>query len=338
MQEETVLHFDTDFAPADRLGREGLIRQSKTWSHQKPTQLISNAVPDLLLILNSYRQIVFANDRFSTMLKHISNNEVLGLRPGELMNCVHSIEKEGGCGSTRFCSECGAVNAILRSLHGMKDTEECHIERANNLPSLDLRVWTTPVELEDEKYTIFAVQDISLEKENQRLLDEVQKLAILDPLSEIYNRRIFFDLANREIIRSLRYHNPFSILMIDLDRFKEVNDTFGHPAGDAVIKEVVRLIQSNLREIDTFARYGGDEFIILLPETGLVGGKKVADRLMQAGDRSVLQYKDFEISTRYSVGVAEYIFDVDHDIDDVISRADEELFKVKKLRKQVALD
>ncbi len=338
MKGEEVLRCETEFAPAERLDRAGLLRQHLAWSDQIPTLLISNAIPDLLLILNEYRQIVYSNEYFKRLGNFNSFEDYLGVRPGELMGCIHASESNGGCGTTQACSQCGAIRAILMSLSGKCDIEECIIERTNGAAPLNLRIRTTPVVLNRETYTIFALQDISLEKENAQLLDEVQKLAILDPLSEIYNRRIFFDVANREIIRSIRYHNPFSVVMIDLDKFKEINDTYGHPTGDAVIKEVVRLIQLNLREIDTFARYGGDEFIILLPETGLVGGQKVADRIMSVGDSAVFLYKDFEIPIAFSAGVAEFRFDADHDIDDVISRADQELYNVKKKRRQLKLE
>jgi diguanylate cyclase (GGDEF)-like protein len=338
MTEAEIHSFDTEFAPAERLGQEGLLRQHQAWSDQLSMTLISNAIPDLLLILNEYRQIVYANNYFKNTNHFSTLDEYIGQRPGELLGCVYASITEGGCGTTSFCSRCGAVNAILMSLSGKKDVEECQIERGKETLPLDLRVWTTPAELNHEKFTIFAFQDISIEKENGRLLEEVQKLAILDPLTEIYNRRVFFDMATHEIIRSIRYHNPFSVIMIDLDRFKQVNDTYGHPAGDALIKEVVKLIQINLREIDTFARYGGDEFIILLPETGLVGGQKVANRIMSAGDVGTYLYKDFEIPMSFSAGVAEFIFEEDHDIDDVISRADQDLYQVKNKRSQLLMD
>jgi diguanylate cyclase (GGDEF)-like protein len=328
----------TEFAPAERMDREGLLHQYHLWSEQLPTSLISNSIPGLILILNEYRQIVFSNDQFTQLGNYSSYEDYLGLRPGELINCEHASETPAGCGTTRFCATCGAVNAILNSINGQKDIQECIIERGSGILPLNLRVWTTPVELSQDKFVIFTVQDISVEKENARLLEQVQKLAIMDPLTDIYNRRIFFDVANREIVRSIRYHNPFSIVMVDLDCLKQVNDTYGHPAGDAVLKEVVKVIKANLREIDTFARYGGDEFIILLPETGLVGGKKVANRIMEAGDSTLYTFKDFEIPILFSAGVAEFDFDGDHDIDDVIARADKELYITKKRRKEIKLD
>ncbi len=337
MTNQKVQQLATEFAPAERLGGQEVLRQHLAWAEQIPAVLLSNGIPDLLLILNEYRQVVYANELFTQLGDYEKSEDYLGMRPGELLGCVHATETPGGCGTTRSCIMCGAIRSILMSLSGKKAVEECSIERKSGNP-LNLRVWTTPVVLNDEKYTIFALHDISIEKQNMQLLDEVQKLAVIDPLTEIYNRRIFFDVANREIVRSKRYHNPFSIIMIDLDRFKNVNDTYGHPAGDAVIKEVVKLIQQNLREIDTFARYGGDEFIILLPETGIIGGQKVADRIMKAGDGSVYLYKDFEIPTVFSAGVAEFDFDHDIDIDDVISRADKELYLVKNRRNHTEIE
>lgn len=338
MIEEKSKIAKTEYASAERMDHEGLLHQYHLWAEQLSTTLISNSIPGLVLILNECRQIVFSNDQFMEFGNYTSYEDYLGLRPGELIKCKHAVESISGCGTTRFCATCGAVTAILSSINGMRDVQECQIERGNGFSPLNFRVWTTPVEIENEKFVIFAVQDISFEKENARLLEQVQKLAVMDPLTEIYNRRVFFDVASREIIRSIRYHNPFSVVMIDLDRLKQINDTYGHPAGDGIIKEAVKIINANLREIDTFARYGGDEFIILLPETGQVGGQKVADRIMAAGDSTLYTFKDFEFPVAFSAGVAEFEFDSDHDIDDVIARADKELYITKNLRKQVKLD
>ena len=338
MPDAKIIRYETDFANGDRLAAEGLLRQHRIWSAQQSTLLISNSIPDLIVILNEYRQIVFANDFFKNLNDESQIEDYLGQRPGEILGCIHSGENPGGCGTTSFCSHCGAARAIIKSLTGKKSVEECRIERGNNQSPLDLRVWTSPVVLENEKYSIFTFQDISIEKENACLMEEVQKLAILDPLTEIYNRRVFFDMANHELVRSQRYHNPFSVVMVDLDRFKLINDTYGHPAGDAVLRAVVRLIQMNLREIDSFARYGGDEFVILLPETSLSGAQIVTNRIMSVGDRSIFLYKDFEIPISFSAGVAEFQFDVDHDIDDVVSRADQDLYRVKKARSEILID
>lgn len=336
--EKADLQPGTEFAPAERCSDEELELQHLAWVDRDITELMGGAVPDLLMIVNESRQIVYTNEKYKNFWPYGKHSDWLGKRTGELLNCRHAFETDGGCGTTKFCRSCGAIQAILSSASGKKDIEECTIDRRDGQPPLELRVWTTPVELNSRKYSVFVVHDISLEQEHARLLDQVQKLAILDPLTEVFNRRAFFETVNRELTRALRYHNPFSIVMIDLDQFKEINDTYGHPAGDAVLREVVRLVHRNLREIDTLARYGGDEFIILLPETGMVGGQKVADRIMQASDEEVYLFKDFEIPLSFSAGVAEYMFELDHDIDDVISRADKELYQKKSHRRQVQIE
>lgn len=115
-----------------------------------------------------------------------------------------------------------------------------------------------------------ALQDELRQKNRQleELLQKVELLAITDPLTEIYNRRHFETIFKKEFTRVTRYKTPLSCLMIDIDHFKRINDTYGHQTGDSVLKEIAQIISDNLRkEIDTVARWGGEEFIVLLPET-----------------------------------------------------------------------
>lgn len=110
----------------------------------------------------------------------------------------------------------------------------------------------------------------------------INRLAQLDPLTEAYNRRTFIDLAERELQRCQRYGKPLSLIVLDLDHFKQINDTLGHQAGDAVLRHVRMMAEQCLRTHDIFARYGGEEFIILAPETGPEGGRILAERLRAA--------------------------------------------------------
>jgi diguanylate cyclase (GGDEF)-like protein len=115
--------------------------------------------------------------------------------------------------------------------------------------------------------------------ENARLFEKVQHLAVTDPLTELYNRRHFFDLARREFYRSRRYGDSMSLIMLDVDDLKLVNDTYGHQAGDRLIQFIGEQCSSQLRQADIAARYAGDEFIIALPGTDLEGGIQVAKRI-----------------------------------------------------------
>ncbi len=115
--------------------------------------------------------------------------------------------------------------------------------------------------------------------ENARMYTELQQKADTDELTSLRNRRAFFELAGREVERAHRFNHPLSALMIDLDNFKKVNDNFGHPVGDQLLVAIADIFRNNLRNIDLAARYGGDEFIVLLPENNLESAKEVAQRL-----------------------------------------------------------
>ena len=105
--------------------------------------------------------------------------------------------------------------------------------------------------------------------ENARLYEKAQQLATEDLLTKVHNRRYFYELAQKELERSRRYQSPLSIIMLDIDHFKKVNDRYGHGVGDQVLIEFVKRVQKELRSSDIFARYGGEEFVILLVESNL---------------------------------------------------------------------
>ncbi len=124
--------------------------------------------------------------------------------------------------------------------------------------------------------------DRNLEQKAEELrqaYDEVNLLASTDPLTGLSNRRMIEQAIMDEIVRAERYHSPLSIILFDLDYFKAVNDTYGHDVGDDVLKTVCSLVQTNMRETDLIGRWGGEEFLIVLPETDLAGAMKTAEKL-----------------------------------------------------------
>jgi signal transduction histidine kinase len=127
-----------------------------------------NAISQMLVVLNENRQIVYANKHFIDKLGLFSPNSYLGKRPGEAVNCAHSLQAKGGCGTTEFCRTCGAVNAILESQQGIQSVRECRISTINN-DALDLKVTSTPIKFENEEFSIFVIEDISDEKRRQIL-------------------------------------------------------------------------------------------------------------------------------------------------------------------------
>ncbi|MDP2755882.1 MAG: diguanylate cyclase [Nitrospirota bacterium] len=128
-----------------------------------------------------------------------------------------------------------------------------------------------------------ALQD-ELRRKNRQLeevLLKVETLAITDPLTELFNRRHFSAAIEKEFNRTVRFQSPTSCLMIDIDYFKKVNDEYGHHAGDLVLKEIARIIKDHIRKIDTAARWGGEEFIVLLPETKKEDALQAAKRILE---------------------------------------------------------
>jgi diguanylate cyclase (GGDEF)-like protein len=118
-------------------------------------------------------------------------------------------------------------------------------------------------------------------RELQQMLDRMELMAITDPLTGLFNRRKFEAIINAEFTRTWRYQSPLTCVMIDIDHFKQVNDEHGHRTGDHVLSEMTQIIRRNIREVDTPARWGGEEFVILLPETDSQGALSPARRILE---------------------------------------------------------
>ena len=151
-----------------------------------------------------------------------------------------------------------------------------------------------------------------------------QQLAIIDPLTQIYNRVQFNRSLVEEIQKSRRFHTVFSLVMFDIDHFKQVNDTYGHQLGDKILVELTDLVNEHIREIDIFARFGGEEFIILAPETDLRGAEILAEKLRQ--EIEVFSFSHGDPMT-CSFGVSMY--KNNDQPDDLIKRVDDRLYRAK---------
>lgn len=166
---EPLEKLPTQFAPAERAQPEEIAGQAARFIAALPEmRVILDAVPDLVIMLNQRRQIIFANRSTHTLLGR-EDTQLLGLRPGEALNCVHAFETSGGCGTTAFCSMCGSIHAILTSQRGRDDVQECRINVRGSGDALDLRVWAVPFQMDDEKLTIYTIHDIRDEKRRRAL-------------------------------------------------------------------------------------------------------------------------------------------------------------------------
>lgn len=146
-------------------------------------------------------------------------------------------------------------------------------------------------------------QQAAIAIRNAQLHAEVQRLAATDSLTGLYNRRGLFELGEREVERVRRFKHPLAAIMLDIDHFKQVNDSYSHAVGDQVLKVLAELCKSELREIDLIGRYGGEEFAILLPETNEISAITVAERLRMSVEKKPIETSRGEISITISLGV-----------------------------------
>ncbi len=162
--------------------------------------------------------------------------------------------------------------------------------------------------------------------EQQRLLADLHFESRTDVLTGLVNRRAFDEELARRAAQSRRGNEPLGLLMIDIDRFKLVNDEYGHEAGDEVLRGVANLLTNFFREMDIVARYGGEEFTAILPDTNLDDARRAAERARAAVAASAVTFNDCPLTVTISVGVAL----VEGDADDALRRADEALYAAKR--------
>jgi diguanylate cyclase (GGDEF)-like protein len=178
----------------------------------------------------------------------------------------------------------------------------------------------------DSNYLVGVGVDTTEWLEKMRLLEQK---AWTDPLTQISNRGHFLELATDEFARSRRYGHPFSVWMMDIDHFKNVNDTHGHQSGDLALLQVVQTSQQALRDWDILGRMGGEEFAVLLPETEIAQAQTVAERLRNAvANTSVNIGNAHSVQLTISIGVAAACKE-DTDVAMLLDRADQALYEAK---------
>jgi len=166
---------------------------------------------------------------------------------------------------------------------------------------------------------------------NIKLFEKIQRQASSDGLTGLINHKTFYEILEKELWRSRRYGGQLSLIMVDIDDLKKINDTYGHRTGDKAIIEISKRIKESIRQIDIAARYGGDEFAIILPNTSLSDASVVAERMVNAVACSPIIWKKEQVSLSISVGLGQY--DADSNPEDITSRSDLALYTAKQAGK-----
>lgn len=224
-----------------------------------------------------------------------------------------------------------------------------HFEAFNHPPHDHIRSWLgVPLTVRDQLIGLLAIDSVqpfyftnanldlvsafadqvAVAIENARLFDETQRLAITDGLTGLFNRRHFMKIANIEFERARRYKRYLSAMIFDVDHFKKINDTYGHAAGDEVLRAIAQLCREEVREADPLGRYGGEEFVGLFVEAGSDVAQKVAERLRKKVEELVIPVGEHNLRVTISVGVAEQNHFTPN-LESLLARADQAMYIAK---------
>jgi len=273
---------------------------------------IFNATSDGICVISKDCQITKFNQTLQDMMARMGREITKG-PCAEIFN--HSLCGTDRCLMTRVLSE-----------EEDRVEEEIEVETADGRkltliatakPLLDLTADTVGV--------VASYKDIT---DRKQIEEELRRMATTDPLTGAFNRREFMKRAQDEIDRSKRYHTPLTLLMIDIDHFKSVNDTYGHDAGDDVLKQMVAASQTQLRGSDVFCRLGGEEFAAILTHTNPEQGVQAAERLRRALKALKVATNAGTIRFSISIGVASLV-QGDLSLEQIMKKADTALYKAK---------
>jgi diguanylate cyclase (GGDEF)-like protein len=208
---------------------------------------------------------------------------------------------------------------------GVFDTES-----RNQIHSIEIIHQLEAARKDAEIYRLRNVELIEEIKRRKQAEEGLKRVAILDPLTSLYNRRYFIAQAKNEITRSIRYPHPIALFMLDIDHFKRVNDKYGHLIGDEVLIEIANRIRRSVRKADIPGRYGGEEFVVLLPETGLEEARQAAERLSESITTKPTNTSKLTVLVTVSIGVACMYKGESLTVNELIERADLALYHAKQ--------
>lgn len=271
---------------------------------------IAETAVDAVILADGNGGIIFSNKGAQTMFGY-SEEEILGKPLTVLMPERYREDHQKGIERLKMTGESKYIGGTSE-MHGLrKDGSEFPIELA-------VSMWKA----RGETFYSGIVRNIT---RRRHLEHELKRLATTDRLTQAFNRTKFNEVINKEMERAKRYRHPLSMIMFDIDHFKEVNDTYGHAVGDFVLQTLTKIVGKNLRESDYLVRWGGEEFIIITPETDIEKTRVLAERVRRA-----IEIHNFDRSGQITVSFGVTAYRADDTEDTIVKRADDAMYEAKK--------
>lgn len=265
------------------------------------------------------------NNSFKALFQK-QEDKILGQLCGNALGCAYTVDEGKNCGETSNCQHCTLRDSLLKAFTHKVPTYKAQLYRKfyiNHQAITKYLLYSTKyITFNDEEMVLVIVDDITELMEANLKLKEI---AITDGLTQLYNHKHSYYKLEEEITRATRYGNKLSVIMFDIDHFKAINDTYGHQIGDKTLVSVSQTLKKNLREIDHAGRYGGEEFIVILPQTGLDNAYITAERIRRAIEST--RFENGKIKITISGGVVEF---KEETALILIGRSDELLYKAKQ--------
>lgn len=289
-------------------------------------------IPEMVFVLDIHDRVLDANSAAQKMLKK-SLDEIIGKDPLEVFSVWPQL-------INRFLTSNEAHEEIQIPGDPPRTLDLTVSALYNQFDQLDGRVIvahdvTERKWLENDLKYANEVLSNQLDEIN-KLRDELQEQAIRDPLTNAYNRRYLSEFLDREVARAERENKPVTIVIMDMDNFKQFNDTYGHKCGDVILQSITKFLQEHSRRGDVVCRYGGEEFVILMPNVSLEIGYERADMWRQDFSESAIEYDGMKLFATFSAGVATF---PQHGMtgDVILQAADKALYKSKDAGKNKVL-
>jgi len=280
---------------------------------------VLDALTSHICVLDSSGVITLVNEAWR---QFALENSSVATRTGVGTHYLDVCRAATGPGSEEAAAFADGVRGVLEGRNGLFQLEyPCHSPTENR--------WfvgrVTPLK-GSERGAVVSHMNVT----DRKLVEfELARLAATDSLTGLPNRRFFLDMANREVDRVRRFGGPASVAMIDIDHFKDINDTYGHAAGDEALRHLANSFKLSLREVDILARLGGEEFAVLLPGTNETGAKSLAEKMRATLSSTPVSSGPHTFRLTASFGAADLLSD-DFDIAAALGRADAALYAAKR--------